>query len=92
MGILSSTCSGELSTDGLWCSIGAKRETFVNISLLILVNCPNMSLARKEIIINYNDDDDDDDDDNNNNNNNNNNDNNERISRAPFHVKHAQLR
>ena len=36
-----------------------------------------------------NDDNDDDDDDHNNNNNNNNS---ERISRAPFHVKHAQLR
>ena len=33
-----------------------------------------------------------DDDDYNYNNNNNNNNNNERISRAPFHVKHAQLR
>ena len=31
------------------------------------------------------------DDDNNNNNDNNNNDNNERISRAPFHVRHAQM-
>ena len=39
-----------------------------------------------------NNDDDDGDDDNNNNNSNNNNNNNERISRAPFHVKHAQLR
>ena len=43
------------------------------------------------------DDDNDDDNqsrdvDNDNNNNNNNDNNNERISRAPFHVKHAQLR
>ena len=37
---------------------------------------------------NNNDDDDDDNDDNNNSNNNNS----ERVSRAPFHVKHAQLR
>ena len=52
----------------------------------------NQTVLQKEDNNNNDDDDDDDDDDNDNNSNKNkNNNNNERISRALFHVKHAQL-
>ena len=44
------------------------------------------------IIYNNNNDDDDDGDGDDDDNDNNNNNNDERISRAPFHMKHAQLR
>ena len=59
--------------------------------------CDRTYISIAEVNINSNDnngnddDDDDDDDDNNNNYDNNNNDNN-CIHRAPFHVKHVQVR
>ena len=75
-----------------WCSVPLKENTVSGA----------VSYEGKAILVaQYNNNDDDDNNNNNNNNddadaddnnNNNNNNNNECISRASFHVKHAQLR
>ena len=84
----------------------SEKKTVVVITLRLLRNCPDFLPHDSPVITDNpdnsnsnnnnnnsnsnNNDDDDDDDDSNNKNNSKNND--ERISRAPFHVKHAQLR